>query len=50
MFPGNILSALIDGEILQYSRFLSALFNGIFYGVILWAAFVAISGRLEGKQ
>jgi hypothetical protein len=50
MFPGNILSALIGGEIVQYSSYLSALINGIFYGGILWAAFVAISGRLEGKH
>jgi hypothetical protein len=50
MFPGNILCALIGGKIVQYSTYLSALFNGIFYGAILWAAFVAISGRLESKQ
>jgi hypothetical protein len=50
MFPGNILCALIDGKIVQYSGYLSALFNGVFYGAILWATFVAISRRLEGEK
>jgi hypothetical protein len=50
MFPGNILCALIGEKIVQYSTYLSALFNGIFYGALLWAVFVAISGRLESKQ
>jgi hypothetical protein len=50
MFPGNILCALIGGKIVQYSGYLSALFNGVFYGAILWATFVAISRRLEGEK
>ncbi len=50
MFPGNILCALIDGKIVQYSSYLSAVFNGIFYGAILWATFVAISRRLETEK
>ncbi len=49
MFPGNVLCVLIDGEIAEYSRYLSALFNGIFYGTILWATFVAISRKLAEK-
>lgn len=50
MFPGNILCALIGGRVVQYSGYLSALFNGVFYGAILWAAFVGISRRLEGDK
>jgi len=50
MFPGNILSALVDGNVVQYSSYLSALFNGVFYGGILWAAFVGISRKLEGEK
>lgn len=50
MFPGNILCALIDGKIVQYSSYLSAVFNDIFYGAILWATFVAISRRLETEK
>jgi len=50
MFPGNMLCALIDGKIVQYSSYLSAVFNGIFYGAILWATFVAISRRLETEK
>jgi hypothetical protein len=50
MFPGSILCALIGGKIVQYSGYLSALFNGVFYGAILWATFVAISRRLGGER
>jgi len=50
MFPGNILCALIEGRVTQYSSYLSALFNGIFYGAILWATFLAISRKLEGEK
>jgi hypothetical protein len=50
MFPGTFFSALIGGAISEYFRYLSALFNGIFYGVILWLVFVAISKRLEEEK
>jgi hypothetical protein len=50
MFPGNFFCALIGGSIGEYSRFLSAVFNGVFYGVILWLVFAVISGRLEKEK
>jgi len=47
MFPGNILCTLIGEAIHEYSKYLSAVFNGIVYGVILWLVFVVTSRRLE---
>lgn len=47
MFPGNFFCMLIGEAIGQYVEFLSALFNGVFYGMILWLVFVVISRRLE---
>ncbi|MEM3622982.1 MAG: hypothetical protein QXR76_04345 [Candidatus Bathyarchaeia archaeon] len=49
MFPGNFFCALIGGSISEYSEFLSAVFNGVFYGIILWLVFVLISRRFEEK-
>lgn len=50
MFPGNVLSALIGEAIIEYSKYLSAVFNGIFYGVILWLVFAVTSRRLENEK
>jgi hypothetical protein len=47
MFPGNFFCALIGEAVNQYVGYLSALFNGVFYGLILWLVFVVISKRLE---
>jgi hypothetical protein len=49
MFPGNAFCLLIGGVTNQYAALLSALFNGAFYGVILWSVFAAISRRFEEK-
>ena len=49
MFPGNIFCKLIGISAVEYSRFLSAVFNGVFYGSILWLVFVVISRRFEEK-
>ncbi|MEM2972197.1 MAG: hypothetical protein QW270_07265 [Candidatus Bathyarchaeia archaeon] len=46
MFPGNVFCTLIGGAISEYSEYLSAIFNGVFYSVILWLIFVLISKRL----
>jgi hypothetical protein len=48
MFPGNFFCALIGQGTSQYVGSLSAVFNGIFYGVILWLVFIVLSRRLEG--
>jgi hypothetical protein len=47
MFPGNFFCSLIGQGVSQYTDFLSAVFNGVFYGVILWLVFILISRRLE---
>jgi len=47
MFPGSGFCALIGQGILDYVGVLSAVFNGLFYGVILWLLFVGISRKLE---
>jgi len=46
MFPGSWFCALIGQGIRDYVSVLSAVFNGAFYGVILWLAFVGISRKL----
>jgi hypothetical protein len=50
MFPGNFFCTLIGESISEYSRYLSAIFNGVFYGVILWLVFIVISRRLEKEK
>jgi len=50
MFPGNFFCTLIGGVTSDYSEYLSAIFNGVFYGVILWLVFVVISRRLEEEK
>ena len=50
MFPGNILCTLIGEVTSEYAKYLSAVLNGVFYGVILWLVFAAVSRRLEGEK
>jgi hypothetical protein len=50
MFPGNFFCILIGEAISQYVEYLSALFNGVFYALILWLVFVVISRRLEEER
>lgn len=50
MFPGNLFCALIGEVVSQYANYLSALFNGIFYGVILWLIFSLISKKLVEEK
>lgn len=49
MFPGNIFCTLIGESVVEYAEYLSAVFNGVFYGVILWLVFVVVSRKLEEK-
>ena len=46
MFPGSWFCALLGGIIQGYVNVLSAVFNGAFYGVILWLMFVGIGKKL----
>jgi hypothetical protein len=50
MFPGNVICMWMGGAISEYSRYLSAFFNGVFYGAILWLIFIVISRRLEEEK
>jgi hypothetical protein len=46
MFPGSWFCALIGPGTLDYVNILSAVFNGLFYGVILWVFFIGVSRKL----
>ena len=50
MFPGNFLCSSIGPAISAYTLYLSAVFNGLFYGAILWAVFAGISRKLEQEH
>jgi hypothetical protein len=50
MFPGNFFCMLIGESVSDYVGYLSAVFNGLFYGVILWMVFTVISRRLEVEK
>jgi hypothetical protein len=47
MFPGSWFCAVIGSGVQDFVVVLSAVFNGLFYGVILWLLFVGISRKLE---
>ena len=46
MFRGNWFCALISEGIRDYVSILSTVFNGAFYGIILWLVFIGISRKL----
>ena len=48
MFPGSWFCAVIGQSVQEYVNVLSAVFNGLFYGVILWMLFIGISRKLAG--
>jgi fructose-specific phosphotransferase system IIC component len=50
IFPGNIICTFIGNVADEYLRFLGAIFNGIFYGTILWLVFVVVSRRFEKEK
>jgi hypothetical protein len=50
MFPGGTLCNLCGAAVSGYASYLSALLNGVFYGVILWAVFAAVSRRLGQEK
>jgi len=50
MFPGNFFCTLIGEAITEYTEFLSAIFNGVFYSAILWLAFIVISRKFEEEK
>jgi len=50
MFPGNFLCTFVGTTLSRYTQYLSAFFNGIFYGVVMWLIFAGISRRLEQEK
>jgi hypothetical protein len=46
MFTGNWFCGLIDQSIQEYVGVISAVFNGLFYGAILWLIFIGTSWKL----
>lgn len=50
MFPGNWIVALFGTAIQGYVHVLSAVFNGLFYGGILWLVFVGFGKKLTEPQ
>ncbi|MEM0008126.1 MAG: hypothetical protein QXR89_07685 [Candidatus Bathyarchaeia archaeon] len=50
IFPGNFLCALFGKIAEEYQKFVSAIFNGIFYGTILWLVFVAVCRKFEKEK
>lgn len=50
MFPGSLFCQWIGAPVVGFQDFLSALLNGVFYGMILWSVFVVISRRLEAEK
>jgi hypothetical protein len=47
MFPGSLLLASVGGASPAYAQYISAVLNGVVYGVVLWTVFVVLSRRLE---
>ncbi len=50
LFPGDYLSILIGKIAWEYQKLASAIFNGLFYGIILWLVFVAVSRKFEEEK
>jgi len=50
LFPGNFFCSLIGEAVRGYVNLLSAIFNGVFYGVILWLIFAGISRKLGEEK
>jgi hypothetical protein len=50
LFPGNVLCTLIGGAAVMYGTYVSAFFNGVLYGVVLWVVFMSVSRRLEREK
>jgi hypothetical protein len=46
LFPGSWFCSVIGQGIQGYVGVLSAVFNGVFYGSILWLIFIGISRKL----
>lgn len=50
MFPGSVVLSLANASTIPEASFLMALVNGITYGVISWAVFVAAMRKIGGSE
>jgi len=50
MFPGSFFHIILGESLREYSEFVEAMVNGVFYGMIFWLVFVGISKRLEKEK
>ncbi|MEM2912326.1 MAG: hypothetical protein QW146_07470 [Candidatus Bathyarchaeia archaeon] len=50
LFPGSSICILIGKSAEEYQKLASAIFNGFFYGTILWLVFVAVSRKFEEEK
>ena len=50
LFPGNYLCGIIGGIASEYNVYVSAFFNGLLYGGVLWLAFTALSRRIGHEK
>jgi hypothetical protein len=50
MPPGNVLSTIVGIGASDYAQIVSALINGVFYGLILWSVFVLLGKRLGEEK
>ena len=50
MLPGDFVNSLFGRLPSEYQKFVGAIFNGVFYGAILWLVFIAVSRRFEKEK
>ncbi len=47
LFPGNWLCLMINRGLQNYIDIFSAVFNGLFYGIIVWLFFIGITRKIS---
>lgn len=50
MFPGYLVLSVLDAASMRYASFLSALINGITYGLIAWAVFAFAMRKIGATE
>jgi hypothetical protein len=50
MFPSNVILNLANASVIPQTAFLSALINGITYGLIAWAVFAITMRRISRES
>jgi hypothetical protein len=49
LFPGNMVSTLLEMPVSNYMVYLEALTNGLTYGFITWIVFFVVDKKLENS-